>query len=60
MTKLDIAYEDAKVFINAHPTLEEKAMEVFYLMEQEVEDGASEDNEFELFVTGLEDLLTDV
>tara|TARA_B110000285_G_C14599634_1_gene370054 strand:+ start:305 stop:487 length:183 start_codon:yes stop_codon:yes gene_type:complete len=58
MTKLDIAYEDAKVFINAHPTLEEKAMEVFYLMEQEVEDGSSEDNEFELFVTGLEDLLT--
>ena len=60
MTKLDIAYEDTKVFINAHPTLEEKAMEVFYLMEQEVEDGSSEDNEFELFVTGLEDLLTEM
>ena len=60
MTKLSTAFEYTKVFINAHPTLEEKAMEVFYLMEQEVEDGASEDNEFELFVTGLEDLLTDV
>ena len=43
MTRLDIAYEDTKVFINAHPTLKEKALEVFYWMEQEIEDGASED-----------------
>ena len=57
MTKLDIAYEDTKVFINANPTLKEKALEVFYWMEQEIEDGASEDNEYELFITGLEDLL---
>jgi hypothetical protein len=60
MTRLDIAYEDTKVFINAHPTLKEKALEVFYWMEQEIEDGASEDNEYELFATGLEDLLTEM
>ena len=60
ITKLDIAYEDTKVFINANPTLKEKALEVFYWMEQEIEDGASEDNEYELFITGLEDLLTEM
>ena len=45
---------------NAHPILKEKALEVFYWMEQEIEEGSSEDNEFELFVTGLEDLLTEM
>ena len=60
MTKLSTAFEYTKVFINANPILTEKALEVFYLMEQEIEDGASEDNEYELFITGLEDLLTEM
>ena len=57
MTKLDIAYEETKVFINENPSLKENAIQAFNLMEQEIEDGSSEDNEYELFVTGLEDLL---
>ena len=60
MTKLSTAFEYTKAFINANPTLKEKALEVFYWMEQEIEEGSSEDNEFELFVTGLEDLLTEM
>tara|TARA_R110000803_G_scaffold92475_1_gene159991 strand:- start:253 stop:438 length:186 start_codon:yes stop_codon:yes gene_type:complete len=60
MTKLDIAYEDTKVFINENPSLKENAIQAFNLMEQEIEDGSSADNEYELFITGLEDLLTEM
>ena len=54
---METATNFAKDFIKIHPEHTEEVQSFYYLMISEIEEGNSENNEIELFISACKDLL---